>query len=589
MQIQRLRVSNEDFLVSSIIERCPKSMMMRELVKNAFEAAVLAPEGRRRVEIAPVIVEGVRKLSIWNTGPGMDAAELRAMCDIASSIGKANALDQNFGMGAKVASLPSNTHGIRYRSCKNGRVNQVVMGKRDGLYGRLLQDGSDGQRLEVIDVTQAARADGQVTDSDWTEVVLFGKRIDHDTVVAPYDNDPKMPPAWIAEELYRRFAALPADVEFTLRDGCNTRGGDQRFAPMLSRLGAYAKYEAVAAERGVRIHYLYDAPNPATPGGLRSAVNALQPARSSAALLYRDEIYDFLPPAAWTQLAPVFGIPFGAKYISIFVELPADFPLMPDAYRQFLRHNHNLQHNIQVREFSQMALRHRPAWLLDLLQSFAPDAKHIDSVHGVMAAMFRSLGVRRRWWPPGGDGKPRPPGNGEIEYEVAPQIVPLRDEADIRERGMEKKAARFYPETHQVFVNTGYSAFVDFAGLLEAEYAAHEDQERVRRTALKISERVLTYRVCRKLVYGLAKRGDWHGGEVDQATSMFSLTLAADDHTDHLAEAREEMRQQLGESDSIDPRLVKAREKLVIAMEDLLAVSPRRGPSTVRTLASQIG
>ena len=32
--VTKLRVGDEDFLVTSMIERCPKSMMLRELVKN---------------------------------------------------------------------------------------------------------------------------------------------------------------------------------------------------------------------------------------------------------------------------------------------------------------------------------------------------------------------------------------------------------------------------------------------------------------------------------------------------------------------------------------------------------------------------
>ena len=45
--ITKLRVGDEDFLVASMIERCPKSMMLRELVKNALEAASLAKPGQR--------------------------------------------------------------------------------------------------------------------------------------------------------------------------------------------------------------------------------------------------------------------------------------------------------------------------------------------------------------------------------------------------------------------------------------------------------------------------------------------------------------------------------------------------------------
>ena len=37
--VSALRVATEAFLVSSTIERCPKTMMIRELVVNAIEAA----------------------------------------------------------------------------------------------------------------------------------------------------------------------------------------------------------------------------------------------------------------------------------------------------------------------------------------------------------------------------------------------------------------------------------------------------------------------------------------------------------------------------------------------------------------------
>jgi hypothetical protein len=43
----------------------------------------------------------------------MDASQLVAICDIASSLGKEMSLSGNFGMGAKVASLPSNRVGMR--------------------------------------------------------------------------------------------------------------------------------------------------------------------------------------------------------------------------------------------------------------------------------------------------------------------------------------------------------------------------------------------------------------------------------------------------------------------------------------------
>src|SRR5690349_19777449 len=102
--VTALQVADEDFLVATLIERCPKLMMVRELMMNALEAARHAPETRRLVEISALPMDGVDKLVIWNTGPGMDDHELLKICNIASSLGKQKSLTGNFGMGAKVAS-----------------------------------------------------------------------------------------------------------------------------------------------------------------------------------------------------------------------------------------------------------------------------------------------------------------------------------------------------------------------------------------------------------------------------------------------------------------------------------------------------
>src|SRR6266849_6394652 len=174
-----LDVADEEFLVASLIERCPKTAMLRALMMNALEAARHAQEGHRLVEITAKPIDGFNKLTIWNTGPGMDAPELQRICNIASSIGKQKSLTGNFGMGAKVASLPSNQRGMRYRSCKNGRVHEVILCKRDGVYGRLRRYHPEtGEYLEVVDVTDIAVSEGRSCNEEWTEVVLLGNEPD---------------------------------------------------------------------------------------------------------------------------------------------------------------------------------------------------------------------------------------------------------------------------------------------------------------------------------------------------------------------------------------------------------------------------
>ncbi|MEQ8447684.1 MAG: ATP-binding protein [Pelagibacterium sp.] len=215
-QITPITIRDIDFTVSRQIEQCPQTMMLRELVMNAVEAAAKAPSERRLVEIKGKAVPecgDARKLTIWNTGPGMSSSELDHICDLAASLGEDMALEGDFGMGAKVASLPSNTLGMRYRSCHNRVVSQVVLGKREGVYGKIWIPVDDSFE-EVVDVTDQVRDEAEYRlDEDWTEVVLYGDQADQDTVADPYDGDPKQDCQWITTYLYHRFYGLPDGVE----------------------------------------------------------------------------------------------------------------------------------------------------------------------------------------------------------------------------------------------------------------------------------------------------------------------------------------------------------------------------------------
>jgi hypothetical protein len=100
-------------------------------------------------------------------------------------------------MGAKVAALAHNPlwRGNRLgRGGGGGGVSEVVMGYRNGTYGRLRLGPNC---LEVIDATEACIADGDYDLSlDWTEVLLGGNRADQDTVAAPYGTTLKVMPDW---------------------------------------------------------------------------------------------------------------------------------------------------------------------------------------------------------------------------------------------------------------------------------------------------------------------------------------------------------------------------------------------------------
>ncbi|UQV17573.1 ATP-binding protein [Brevundimonas albigilva] len=379
-EISAIRVDDQDFLVTSLIERCPKKMMIRELFKNAVEAAEqLGGEGRVEFGVTEEFFE-TPKLTIWNNGPGMDESELRQMTNLAASIRKVKGLDANFGMGAKVASLPSNRQGLVYRSCKNGRVHETILCERDGAFGRLRRQGSDGTDLgDVIDVTeQIDQACIRDISEDWTEVTLLGNRDKQNTAVDPYDGDPAVKKFWLANALYHRFYRLP-EVKVILDEGTQARDGRRTFETIPARIskGAFSQFEMVSLPSGVNIHYIYDGPFNETSHN-KSISGAIASAVSTCAVVYKGEMYSVAMGRDWTIQAPSFGISFGAKHISVHIELPDDFKVRPEAYRQYINHLDGDQSQVNASDFAVLVLENRPDWLVALIRSLAPNTGNSD-------------------------------------------------------------------------------------------------------------------------------------------------------------------------------------------------------------------
>ncbi len=90
----------------------------------------------------------------------------------------------------------------------------------------------------------------------------------------------------------------------------------------------------------------------------------------------------------------------------------------------------------------------------------------------------------------------------------------------IEERGLKGRAAKFYPSSHQLFVNLQYPAVQAIAGQLEAEFEASLNAERMRVVAKSVAGWAITRRVARALVYSLAKKAaGWPADDVRRAQS----------------------------------------------------------------------
>ncbi|WP_238123313.1 MULTISPECIES: hypothetical protein [unclassified Xanthobacter] len=588
-QITPITIRDIDFTVTRQIEQCPKTMMLRELVMNAVEAAAKAPAGRRIVEIKGKSVAEcgeTRKLAIWNTGPGLSSTELDHICDLAASLGKDMAMEGNFGMGAKVASLPSNTLGMRYRSCRDGVVSQVILGKREGIYGKIWIPVEDSFE-EVVDVTEQVRDEGEYQlGEDWTEVVLFGNRPDQDTVADPYDGDPKQDRQWITTYLYHRFYSLPAGVEVYLHEGTHPRDGRRQFKPIPERADAFGRVEAVEVGEGVRLHYLYD-PAYQDGGHNKSISGSLTSSVSTAAIVFRGEMYDVRKGRKWAADAPAFGIPFGARHISIHVELPDSFPVRHEPYRRFVQLIGSDQRQVMVEDFAELVFRNRPEWLIEIVNSLAPKSSaSTDDLRKELQDLLNELRVKTKspremedglhFVDEGGARGARPEhkegtagdsnktptsptdlifnpagakrANISKNLEQAPEIIPLRDEDDVAEKGITGKSARYVRETNQLFVNLTYSAVSAAQDHLGLRYATYEDPEIVRELARQWSERLVMGRVGYAVVYAQAKQliREWTSDDVKKALEPESLSLAADGWRDAVSTAYRSISRRLG-------------------------------------------
>ena len=504
------------------------------------------------------------------------------MTNLAASIGKVKGLDKNFGMGAKVASLPSNRRGIRYRTCKDGRVHETILCEREGVYGRLRRFDTNGDSLgDVIEVTDILKREGgHRLDDDWTEVVLLGNRVEQNTVLDPYDGDPAQKAFWLATYLYHRFYRLPENVEVRLLEGTHARkDGSRRFETISARRekGVFAQHETVELANGIKLHYIYDEPMADTSHN-RSVSGSIASNLSTCAIVFKGEMYGVLTGRSWTIEAPTFGIPFGARHISVHIELPDEYPVLPEGYRQFLRYADGEQDQVEAKDFALQILENRPEWLIDLIHSMAPNSgDSSDEIRNRLQDLLNKLRIRStsprvdyegnldvdpgtgRGSIEGGTGRNGSHGGGHHKpddltivqtgaqmarmaqnLERAPQLIPLDDASEIEEKQIVGRAGRYYSASGELFINMTYPAVHLMHEQLGREYSQAPDPEVMQKMARGLSRNSMINRVGLAVVFALAKRinKEWDEEAMGKALQPESLSLAADNYFESLQDAR---------------------------------------------------
>ena len=599
---EHLGIGDRKFLINRLIQQAPINTLVREFFKNADENAALAPAGRGIVEIYPTAVEGVRKLTFYNTGVGMSAAELKTATDLSSSVNKSLSLDGNFGIGAKVSGLAASPDGIRYRSCKDGEVNEVTIGwdPDEETYVRFNVQMPDGSYETIYDVTASSITQGRLVDRDWTEVVLYGESPDHDTVSEPIGIGKEVDRSFITTSIFRRFVAFSEGVEVRI-DVAMTKGGGKnetgRFRQVktlddvLDRLG---KWQDVVDEgTGVTVRYIHDPKHENSSHSASARANAATGSTTFCALVHKNERYDFRTQKVWSSVAPTFGIPFGSKVLTVEIRLRDD-GAYPNQYRDALLWRHD-RSPLTADNYAHLVRELMPNWVKDVIRQESPDgADDLNDLQSDLQQLLDDLRVPTNVLKPAltavspnfrterndaGTPEPEPtaieaeqdeelPEGGRRRVkrtenrasttrlrqapqgatasrltralERAPDIKILIDPYEIADRGLKGRAARFYGDVQTLFVNGIYPAVERMADELANEFVGVEEVEEARTLAVQASQRALAFRVGKTTCFALAKRlqDDWSSEDLERATSPESLSMAADDYRQSFPSAR---------------------------------------------------
>ncbi len=562
--IQPIRHASNSWSVSGPISQAPRRMMIRELVKNGLEAASKTADSRSpgMVVISAIAVPAssgsVRKLRIWNTGPGMDAAELVRVMDLhATGGGKQNGVDANFGLGAKLTGLANNPAGLRYRSCRKGVVSELVLCKSGDDYGIQRQKDSSGSFVLVVDRTKAAKSEGRCLKSDWTEVVLLGEDAEHDTTVEPFGKGKKEPSSWLADCINNRFDTLPKHVAVEIDASLDRNKRPQK----RGLLGARESVRKSAGKQQMMEMRL--------PSGLqvRFAVLAKQGQNRYAleghvALVHKEELYDVRKSADWSRCCSRFGITYGQKQVVIHILLP-DTAALPDQNRQRLERDEPDRPEVEVDEWAQEIAENLP----DFIRKHVDAARPADSGQSSnLKARLQNLVAQYGWSrkamkfdPNGqdhageatsrGDGKGGRRGRGGSPTRSVNPGSRAASRTNVSRRGtlpairwvdggkatsgdhLARFAARYDSRIHEIQLNNQYEGLELAVKRVISGWPNAHDQAALRVEALAGCKEEFVYRASKAVMSAFMHEGSvgWKPIDIETALHEQALTLHLDD------------------------------------------------------------
>lgn len=522
----KMKVDNTGFLLDRMGKDCAPLQYIRELTQNAIEAIA-----RAGLQEGAIVWEadlthstsGVPKLSITDNGVGMSGEEMIRYINTLSSSGARQALDGNYGVGAKITAATRNPAGLVYLSWKEGRPGEAIQMVRDpsGQYG-LLSFSDDGESDFVATVEDVAKPDIVKESGAGTRIVLMGQRADQDTC-APPDDAGTTAAQWVRRYLNMRYFRIPPNIKIQCQDYKADGSGGRRpvtgQGPMLDAV-AMERRGKVPLDGAIAHWWILPEPeakfeSPILLPGAPKATNTMQTFnpgyqnRGHVAYLFNNELYDMTAGNAGYARLQQCGIIFGTDRVVLYMEPTSGDITTNTARTQLIIDNgpppwtdwaHEFRDKMpdQLKEFVESfeakrtpvddaGIKERIREVLQLFSvpKYVPSSRgtqELDDDTGDAASLpgGRSGGGTRR--DPDEPTKPRPPQaarglkpkgtrGDQISRDDLPRRVWKFAAERTRARGeMEDKAAHYDSESNVLSINGDFRTFVAWIDYFAKQY-----------------------------------------------------------------------------------------------------------------------
>ncbi|HEY4451358.1 MAG TPA: hypothetical protein VGN13_07160 [Solirubrobacteraceae bacterium] len=366
-----LELRHAAFLLERLAADSAPLQEYRELTKNALEAIERAEETEEATGAKPppgghkvtwdvewgalgAQVEAgqkpVYKLCIWDTGDGMTGEEMVEYINHLASSSGVQALDRNFGVGAKITAGVGNPVGLIYTSLKKGEVNQIHFWRdpQTNEYGikpyLLHRDGTfhHWRKLKPEVLPKEIRDAGH-----GTMVTLLGRDAEGNTMEAPDGAVGGV--RWLVRYLNRRFLGFPEGVTVRVREFAKSEPAAWPTEPttyardggMMRQAVGQASYLDKNAEDSGEVRL--DGGNATAYWWLLNEEKIGDPSywlsSGHIAALFHDELYELRDGNAGTRQLMHFGVLFGPRRVVIYVKPDEGQQITPNTARSQLLAN----------------------------------------------------------------------------------------------------------------------------------------------------------------------------------------------------------------------------------------------------------